>query len=85
MQYDNAAAGRGAGCSNNGLAEVNRVRVLVRSLHKLPSRAENLELRHGSIIDTIDTDELVAGVNSIVLMLGGKFTERYERVNTAFV
>lgn len=42
-------------------------------------------MRHGSITETIDIDELVTGVDFVVAMLGDKNAQRDAKINTAFV
>lgn len=70
---------------SQALGDGHRVRALVRTPEKLPAGAENLEVRHGSTTDMIDTDELVVGVDFIVSMLGDAKLQRHAKINTAFV
>ena len=80
-----ATGGTGKHFVAQALADGHRVRALVRSPGKLPPGGEKLEVRHGSITDTIDTDELVAGVDFVVSMLGDKNLQKDAKINTAFV
>jgi uncharacterized protein YbjT (DUF2867 family) len=52
--------GTGKHFVSRALADGHKVRALVRTPDKLPVGVKNLEVRRGSITDTIDTDELVA-------------------------
>jgi len=80
-----ATGGTGKHFVAHALAAGQRVRALVRSPAKLPPGAENLEIRHGSITDMIDTDELVADVDFVISMLGDKKLQQDTKINTAFV
>jgi nucleoside-diphosphate-sugar epimerase len=80
-----ATGGTGKHFVAQALADGHRVRALVRSPGKLPPGTENLDVRQGSITDMIDTDELVAGVDFVVSMLGDKNLQKDSKINTAFV
>lgn len=82
-----ATGGTGKHFVTQALADGHRVRALVRTPSKLPSGAPNLEVRQGSITDTdtIDTDELVKGVDYVVSMLGDVNAQKNDKINTAFV
>ena len=80
-----ATGGTGKHFVAQALADGHKVRALVRSPGKLPPGADNLDVRHGSITDMIDTDELVAGVDFVISMLGDKKLQKDAKINTAFV
>jgi nucleoside-diphosphate-sugar epimerase len=80
-----ATGGTGKHFVAQALADGHRVRALVRSPGRLPPGTENLDVRQGSITDMIDTDELVAGVDFVVSMLGDKNLQKDSKINTAFV
>ena len=67
------------------LAAGHKVRVLVRSPAKLTVKNANLEVRQGSITDALDFDELVAGVDFVIAMLGDRVVQQHAKINTAFV
>ena len=80
-----ATGGTGKHFVSQALKDGHGVRALVRTPGKLPSGAANLDVRHGSITDMIDTDALVEGVDYIVSMLGDAKLQRLAKINTAFV
>ena len=80
-----ATGGTGRHFVARALADGHRVRALVRSPKKLPDAGDTLDVRHGSITDMIDTDELVKGVDFVVSMLGDKALQNKAKINTAFV
>ena len=80
-----ATGGTGKHFVSLALADGHRVRALVRNPAKLPPAAKNLEIVQGSITDSIDTDGLVAGVDSVISMLGDVKLQSVARINTQFV
>ncbi len=80
-----ATGGTGKHFVARALADGHRVRALVRTPAKLPSRTDALDVRQGSITSSVDTDELVDGVDYIVAMLGDKEMQKTACINTAFV
>lgn len=80
-----ATGGTGKHFVSLALRNGHRVRVLVRSPQKLAHKADKLEVRQGSITDSIDTDALVAGMDFVVSMLGDVKAQRDAKINTAFV
>ncbi len=81
-----ATGGTGKHFVAQALADDHRVTALVRSPKKLPlGGGENLDVRHGSIADMIDTDELVADVDFVVSMFGDQDPQGDAKINTAFV
>ncbi len=80
-----ATGGTGKHFVAQALADGHTVRALVRTPSKLPSGASNLDVRHGSITDPIDTDDLVAGVDFVIAMLGDVALQKNAAINTAFV
>lgn len=80
-----ATGGTGRHFVARALEDGHRVRALVRTPAKLSLRAENLEVRHRSITDGVDTDALVDGVDLVVSMLGDVKLQREARINAAFV
>ena len=79
-----ATGGTGKHFVAQALADGHKVRALARSPGKL-TPANNLEVRQGSITDSIDTDRLVEGVDFVVSMLGDKALQKDAPINTAFV
>lgn len=63
----------------------HNVRALVRSPEKVLIKSPNLELYKGSITDYDKLEELVRGVNYVVLMLGDAKLQKFEKVNSIFV
>lgn len=80
-----ATGGTGKHFVAQALADGHKVRVLVRSPGKLPPEQKNIDVRQGSIMDGIDTDDLLEGVDVVVSMLGDKALQRDAKINTAFV
>jgi nucleoside-diphosphate-sugar epimerase len=80
-----ATGGTGRHFVSQALADGHRVRALARTPSKLPSGGENLEVRQGSITNAIDTDDLVAGVDFVISMLGDVKLQRTAKINTAFI
>ena len=83
-----ATGGTGKHFITKALNDGYRVRVLVRDPAKLSASDANLEVHQGSIVDYQDPNELdnlVRGVEFVVLMLGDKEAQRTSKLNTAFV
>ena len=80
-----ATGGTGKHFVAQALADGHKVRALIRSPSKLRLGQENIDIRQGSIVDGIDTDGLVEGVDVVVSMLGDKALQRDVKINTAFV
>ena len=83
-----ATGGTGKHFVSLALCQGHKVRALVRTPSKLPTRSgseDNLEVITGSITDELDMDNLVKGVDYIVSMLGDKEAQRTEKINFHFV
>ena len=80
-----ATGGTGKHFVAQALADGHTVRALVRSPGKLPSGQQNLDVRQGSITDTVDLDGLLDGVDFVVSMLGDKTLQKDANINAAFV
>ncbi len=80
-----ATGGTGRHFVAQALRDGHRVRALVRTPAKLLPGPANLEVRYGSITDPVDTDDLVAGVDRVIAMLGDVTAQRSAKINTAFV
>jgi NAD(P)-dependent dehydrogenase (short-subunit alcohol dehydrogenase family) len=80
-----ATGGTGKHFVAQALADGHKVRALVRSPSKLSPVFENVDVRLGSITNEIDTDELVAGVDFVISMLGDVKLQKDSRINLAFI
>ena len=67
------------------LKDGHRVKTLARHPGKFGYTDPGLDVREGSITDVVDLDELVAGADFVVAMLGDRELQRERKVNTAFV
>jgi putative NADH-flavin reductase len=67
------------------LAEGHRVRALARTPAKLAHESPDLVVQQGSITAVPNLDDLVAGVDVVVSMLGDVTAQKHTKVNTAFV
>ena len=79
-----ATGGTGKHFVARALADGHRVRALVRTPGKLSATAP-IDVRHGSITDPIDLDDLVAGVDFVVAMIGDVKVQRETKIATPFV
>jgi nucleoside-diphosphate-sugar epimerase len=80
-----ATGGTGKHFVAKALHDGHRVRALVRDLTKLSTSEPNLQVHQGSIVDYQELDNLVQGVDLVILMLGDRVAQQTSRVNTAFV
>ncbi|KAK5743283.1 hypothetical protein LTR17_002760 [Elasticomyces elasticus] len=83
-----ATGGTGKHFVSLALADGHRVRALARTPSKMPSHDnnKNLDVRQGSVTDpSLELDDLVAGVDYVVAMIGDKEAQRTAKINTAFV
>ena len=80
-----ATGGTGKHFVAQALADGHRVRALVRSPSKLLLKEESLDVRHGSITDSIDMDDLTSNIDFVISMLGDKQLQRHSMINTEFV
>lgn len=67
------------------LDDGHRVRALVRDPAKVTHASPELTVQQGSVTDVPNLDELVAGVDFVIAMLGDVQAQRDTKINTAFV
>lgn len=79
-----ATGGTGQHFVSQVLADGHRVRALARTPGKLAAAA-GLDVRPGSITAALDLDDLFAGVDAVVAMLGDWQAQRHAAMNAAFV
>lgn len=67
------------------LAQGHTVRAVARNPGKLTLESPGLQVVRGSITEELALQELLKGVDAVVLMLGDAMQQRKRRINTAFV
>ncbi|WP_342627221.1 NAD(P)H-binding protein [Nguyenibacter vanlangensis] len=80
-----ATGGTGQHFIAEALGEGHHVRALVCTPAKLRQQSSGLEVRHGSITDPLDTDDLVKGVDTVVAMPGDVRLRKDALINTDFI